>query len=353
MKALVLAGGLGTRLRPLTHTMPKQLIPIANTPVLHYGLRAIRDAEITDVGMVVDARDTQIQREIGNGAAFGLEVSYLPQEAPLGLAHCVLIARSFLGDADFFMYLGDNIILEGLVPLRDAFLKRRPAAMVMTGRVADPKAFGVAEVDEDGRVLSLSEKPAVPRTDLAVVGAYAFSPAIHQAVCSITPNWRREREITDALGWLIEHGYEVAAHPAGGYWKDTGHIDDLLDCNREVLARMERSVRGAVEAGSEVVGPVVVEEGARIVASRVVGPAVVGRDTAVVRSRVGPYTSIGPECVVKDCTIEHSIVLAESSLQGVTGIRASVIGRSARVAANRESGHRLVLGDHCQALIET
>ncbi|MFE0155601.1 glucose-1-phosphate thymidylyltransferase [Nonomuraea sp. NPDC059007] len=352
MKALVLAGGLGTRLRPLTHTMPKQLIPVANKPVLHYGLRAIKDADITDVGIVVDGHDDHVRRAIGNGSAFGLNVSYIPQDAPSGLAHCVLIAREFLGDADFVMYLGDNIVMDGIVALRDDFLTRRPAAMVMTGKVLNPTDFGIAEVDTADRIVRLEEKPKVPRSDLAVIGAYAFSPAIHQAVRSVTPNWRHEREITDALTWLIDHGFDVNAHPVSGYWKDAGRIDDLLDCNREVLGTIQRAVHGNVGEGSELIGPVVVETGASVLASRIVGPAIIGADASVVRSTVGPCTSIGPDCEVMDTTIENSILLTGASLRGVRGISASVIGRSARVHARSAPERRLILGDDSKMLIE-
>ncbi|MCG5219134.1 glucose-1-phosphate thymidylyltransferase [Streptosporangium sp. KLBMP 9127] len=354
MKALVLAGGPGTRLRPLTHTLPRHLLPIANKPVLHYGLQAIRNAAITQVGIIVDDRDHQVRRDVGNGSAFGLEVSYIPQDAPLGLAHCILIARDFLGDDDFVLYLGDNVILEGVVALRDKFLKRRPAAMVMTGRVPDATGFGVAELGGADRVIRLEEKPRSPRSDLAVIGAYAFSPAIHQAVRSITPNWRREREITDALTWLIDHDYEVVTHVVNGYWRDTGRIDDLLDCNREVLGRMQPAIRGTVDDDSELVGQVVVEEGARVIASRVQGPAIIGGDTVLARSSIGPCTSIGPECEITDCGIEDSIVLDGCTLDGVRGIRESVIGRSVRLGVQQgnANGRRLILGDHSEVLIQ-
>src|SRR5271168_1604352 len=223
MKALVLAGGSGSRLRPITHTFAKQLVPVANKPVLFYGLEAIRDAGITDVGMVVGDTAATIQEAVGDGRAFGLNVTYIRQEAALGLAHAVLIARDFLGGDDFVMYLGDNFIVGGITALVDEFAATRPEAQIMLTRVSDPRSFGVAELDADtGRVTNLEEKPREPKSDLALVGVYLFTPAIHEAVASLKPSWRGELEITEAIQWLLDHGRPVSSTTITGYWKDTG-----------------------------------------------------------------------------------------------------------------------------------
>ncbi|NUR85835.1 MAG: glucose-1-phosphate thymidylyltransferase, partial [Nonomuraea sp.] len=262
MKALVLAGGSGTRLRPITHTSAKQLVPVANKPVLFYGLEAVATAGIKDVGMVVGDTHAEIEAAVGDGSAFGLEVTYLRQDAPLGLAHGVLVARDFLGDDDFVMYLGDNFIVGGITGIVDRFVRDRPAAQIMLTRVGDPRQFGVAELDAAGRVIGLAEKPAVPRSDLALVGVYLFTPAVHRAVAGLSPSRRGELEITDAIQRLIESGQRVEASVIAGYWKDTGNVTDMLEVNRLVLESVEPRVDGSVDTGSELVGRVVVERGA-------------------------------------------------------------------------------------------
>ena len=232
MKALVLSGGAGTRLRPITHTSAKQLLPVANKPVLFYGLEAIRDAGITDVGVVVGDTAAAIKAAVGDGSAFGLSVTYIPQEAPLGLAHAVLVARDFLGDDDFVMYLGDNFIVGGIAELVEEFRAARPDAQIMLTQVPDPREFGVAELDETGQVVGLEEKPQQPKSDLALVGVYIFTPGVHEAVRSLQPSWRGELEITEAIQWLIDNGQQVASTTISGYWKDTGNVADMLEVNR-------------------------------------------------------------------------------------------------------------------------
>lgn len=271
MKALVLSGGAGTRLRPLTHTSAKQLVPVANKPVLFYGLEAIADAGITEVGIVVGDTADEIMQAVGDGSKFGLTVTYIPQDAPLGLAHAVLIARDFLADDDFVMYLGDNFIVGGISSLVDAFRAQRPAAQILLTQVPDPRQFGVAEFGADGRVIGLEEKPEAPKSDLALVGVYLFTPAVHEAVRAITPSWRGELEITHALQWLIDQRCDVRSTTISGYWKDTGNVGDMLEVNRSVLEQTEPRIEGDVDDTSEIIGRVQIDEGARVSGSRIVG----------------------------------------------------------------------------------
>ncbi|HEX4812292.1 MAG TPA: glucose-1-phosphate thymidylyltransferase [Nonomuraea sp.] len=355
MKALVLAGGSGTRLRPITHTSAKQLVPVANKPVLFYGLEAIAATGIRELGLVVGDTHAEIESAVGDGSSFGLQVTYLRQEAPLGLAHGVLIARDYLGDEDFVMYLGDNFVVGGINGLVERFARERPAAQIMLTRVGDPRQFGVAELDARGRVVALEEKPARPKSDLALVGVYLFSPAVHAAVAELKPSWRGELEITDAIQWLIEAGLRVESSVISGYWKDTGNVTDMLEVNRLVLESLEPSVRGRVDAASELVGRVVVEPGAEVERSRIVGPAVVGGSARVTDSYVGPFTSIGAGCAIADSEIEYSIVMPRASISGVGRIESSLIGHDVEVtpAPNTPRAHRLVLGDHSKVQISS
>ncbi|WP_405016248.1 glucose-1-phosphate thymidylyltransferase [Kitasatospora sp. NBC_00070] len=349
MKSLVLAGGMGTRLRPLTHAMPKQLVPVANKPVLFHGLEQLGRAGVTEAAVVVGDWHREIRAAVGDGSRFGLEITWLRQEAPFGLAHCVLLARDFLADDDFVMYLGDNVFSDGLTGLADTFRKRRPAAQVAVVRVPNPEEYGIVETGPDGRVTALQEKPRRPRSDLAVAGAYFFSPLVHDAVARIEPSLRGEWEITDALQLLVAEGHEVRAAEITGWWRDTGRIDDILDCNRLLLDRLETSVEGSVDRASTLLGPVVVEPGARIVRSHLRGPLIVGAGTLVEDSYVGPHTSIGADCVLTDAGLAHTILLDRATVTDVNGIHGSVIGRSARVGSSPPGGgHRLVVGDHTE-----
>ncbi|MER6711105.1 MULTISPECIES: glucose-1-phosphate thymidylyltransferase [unclassified Streptomyces] len=353
MKALVLSGGAGTRLRPITHTSAKQLVPVANKAVLFYGLESIAEAGITDVGMIVGDTAAEIEEAVGDGSKFGLKVTYIPQERPLGLAHAVLIARDYLADDDFVMYLGDNFIVGGITGLVDEFRRHRPDAQILLTRVADPRAFGVAELDPTGQVIGLEEKPDQPKSDLALVGVYMFTPLIHEAVRAIEPSWRGELEITHAIQHLIDSRADVRSTVIKGYWKDTGNVGDMLEVNRTVLEGMERRIDGDVDDASQTIGRVVVEEGARIVNSRIVGPAVIGSGTLVSNSYVGPFTSVAENCRITDSELEFSIVLRDSSIQGVGRIESSLIGRHVEVtpAPSVPSAHRLVLGDHSKVQI--
>ncbi|MFH9250840.1 glucose-1-phosphate thymidylyltransferase [Streptomyces lydicus] len=348
MRALVLAGGTGTRLRPLTHTSAKQMVPVANKPVLFYGLESIARAGIIDVGIVVGDTAAEIRAAVGDGARFGLKVTYIPQHAPLGLAHAVLVARDFLGEEDFLMYLGDNFICGGITGLVGDFQVKRPDAHILLTRVADPGAFGVAELGPDGRVVGLEEKPERPRSDLAMVGVYLFTPAVHEAVRAIEPSRRGELEITHALQWLIDAGRRVDSTLIEDYWKDTGSVVDMLEVNRTVLESAEPRLDGLVDEHSEIIGRVVVEAGSQIRGSRIVGPVVIGADSRITGSYVGPFTSIGERCRLDDCEVEYSVVLPETRITGVRRIAASLIGRNVEVspAAPGPRTHRLVLGDH-------
>ncbi|HEY7486767.1 MAG TPA: glucose-1-phosphate thymidylyltransferase [Streptosporangiaceae bacterium] len=352
MKALVLAGGSGKRLRPITHTSAKQLVPVANKPVLFYGLEAIRDAGVTDVGVVVGDTAAEIEEAVGDGSAFGLSVTYIRQDAPLGLAHAVLVARDYLGEDDFVMYLGDNFIVGGINTLVERFRTERPAAQIMLTKVPDPRAFGVAELDVAGRVVGLEEKPDRPKSDLALVGVYLFTPAVHEAIDRLKPSWRGELEITEAIQGLIDAGHRIDSTVISGYWKDTGNVADMLEVNRLVLETAESARQGSVEA-SELIGRVVVEEGAKVSGSRIVGPVIVGARTQVIDSYIGPFTSISADCVIDDSELEYSIVLPGASIKGVRRIEASLIGRDVEVtpAPKTPKAHRLVLGDHSKVQI--
>jgi glucose-1-phosphate thymidylyltransferase len=355
MKALVLAGGAGTRLRPITYTSAKQLLPVANKPVLFYGLEAIANVGVTEVGLVVGDTAAEIRAAVGDGSAFGIKASYIPQSAPLGLAHAVQVARDFLGDDDFIMYLGDNFIVGGIAGLVDGFRAARPAAQIMLTRVTDPREFGVAELDADGRVIGLEEKPQQPKSDLALVGVYMFTAAVHEAIAQLTPSWRGELEITEAIQRLIDSGQRVDSSLISGYWKDTGNVADMLEVNRMVLETTEPARRGDVDAGSELIGRVVICDGAQVRGSRIVGPVIVGAGSQICDSYLGPFTSVGPDCQIYDSEIEYSIVLAGASIRGVGRIEASLIGRGVEItpAPKVPKAHRLVLGDHSRVQISS
>lgn len=355
MKALVLSGGAGTRLRPITHTSAKQLVPVANKPILFYGLEAIAAADIVEVGMIVGETAKEIEQAVGDGSDFGLKVTYIPQSAPLGLAHAVLIAREFLGDDDFVMYLGDNFVFGGITDLVDEFRKDKPDAQILLTRVPDPTAFGVAVLDEKGQVVGLEEKPERPRSDLAVVGVYLFTPGVHEAVRSIEVSPRGELEITDAIQWMIDRQHDVRSTIISGYWKDTGNVTDMLEVNRTLLEGLEPRIEGFVDAESEIIGRVRIDAGAEVRGSRIVGPVVIGPGSVVVDSYVGPSTSIAENCLIRNSEIEFSIVLRDSSFDSIRRIEASLIGRNVTVTLSPRvpATHRLVIGDHGRVQISS
>ena len=347
---MILAGGAGTRLRPITHTSAKQLVPVANKPILFYGLEAMADAGIVEVGIVVGDTAAEIGAAVGDGSRFGLRVTYIRQEAPLGLAHCVRIARDFLGDEDFVMYLGDNLLETGLGPFLAAFEadRGRAVAQILLCKVPDPHRFGVAELGPDGELVRLVEKPADPPSDLALVGVYLFDASVHEAVAAITPSARGELEITDAIQWMVDRGRRVRAHRLDGWWIDTGKLTPLLEANRLILERLAPAIHGTVDGESALHGRVVVEAGAAVVRSTIRGPAIIGRGTRLADSYVGPFTAIDHDCEVVGSEIEHSVVLERSRILNAGRIVDSLVGRDVEVSRSRRRPRatRLMLGDH-------
>jgi glucose-1-phosphate thymidylyltransferase len=354
MKGLVLSGGAGTRLRPITHTSAKQLVPVANKPILFYGIEDMAAAGITEIGIITGETGAEVREAVGDGSKFGVQVTYIPQDEPLGLAHCVLIAKDFLGDDDFVMYLGDNMLQQGLVDFIGRFEAEKgsdqpPAAQILLCEVPDPHRFGIAEVDDEGHVVRLVEKPEDPPSNLALVGVYLFSPKIHEAVASIEPSPRGELEITDAIQWLVDHGHRVRHDLLEGWWLDTGKKDPLLESNRRVLEELEPSVEGTLDDQSDVDGRVVIEAGAVLVNSHVRGPAIIGAGTTLTNTYIGPYTAIAPGCTVTDSEIENSVILERALIDGVPRLVDSLIGRDTEVhrSGRRPKATRLMIGDHC------
>ncbi|MBI2902986.1 MAG: glucose-1-phosphate thymidylyltransferase [Candidatus Methylomirabilis oxyfera] len=350
MKALILSGGRGTRLRPITHTSAKQLVPIANKPILFYALEAIAEAQIREVGIVVGETKLEIQEAVGDGGRWGLRVSYIEQEAPLGLAHAVKIAGVFLGDDPFVMYLGDNLVKDGIRSLVAEFKQLQPNSQILLAKVRDPQRFGVAEL-RNGRVVSLEEKPPNPKSDLALVGVYMFDKTIFEAVHAIKPSSRGELEITDAIQYLIDKGYRVHPHVISGWWKDTGKLEDMLEANRIMLEAITSRVEGEVDEASQIIGKVIVEEGANIVASAIRGPVIIGKRCRIINSYIGPFTSIYHDTLVQNSEIEHSIILDHSRITDIGGrLEDSLIGKSVEVfrSDGKPRAYRLMLGDSSQ-----
>jgi glucose-1-phosphate thymidylyltransferase len=349
MRGLILSGGRGTRLRPITYTSAKQLVPVANKPILFYGIEALAASGVQELGIVVGDTHREIREAVGDGRRWGVQVTYIPQAAPLGLAHAVLTAEAFLRGEPFVMYLGDNLIREPLAPLVARFRAEAPHAQILLAKVPNPQEFGVAELRE-GRVVRLVEKPKTPPSDLALVGIYMFDNHIFEAARAIRPSWRGELEITDAIQWLIDAGLTVRPHVIEGWWKDTGKLEDLLEANRIILDTLEARLAGSVE-DSEILGKVVIEPEARVVRSLVRGPAIVGRGALVENAYVGPFTSIGDGVTVRGSEIEHSIVLEGSTISDVGGrIENSLLGRNVRVyrAASKPRAYNLMLGDRSE-----
>jgi glucose-1-phosphate thymidylyltransferase len=350
LKGLILSGGRGTRLRPITHTSAKQLVPVANKPVLFYGIEAMAAAGIEEVGIII-APETgdEIRAAAGDGSRFGVRITYVEQDDPLGLAHAVLTAEPFLGDSPFVMYLGDNLLQGGIADLVEAFRTNEPEALILLTAVPDPENYGVAEL-ADGAVVRLAEKPAEPRTDLALVGVYMFDAGIHDAARAISPSARGELEITDAIQHLVDGGRRVEPHIVKGWWKDTGRLDDLLEANRLVLDTIESAVDGEL-VDTEIGGRVVVEAGARLERSSVRGPAIVGAGARLVDAYIGPYTAVGPGCTIENSEVENSILLEGSSVRGLGGrMESSLLGRNVSVArdARQPRAYRFMVGDNSE-----
>ena len=347
MRALILAGGEGSRLRPLTHTNAKQLIPVAGSPILFHALESIRDAGIAEVAIVIGSTGDEIRAAVGDGSAWGLDVTYVEQPAPLGLADAVRCARDVVAGEPFLMYLGDNVLLEGVSRFVEEFERTRPDAQIFLARVPEPERFGVAVLDGD-RVVRLVEKPREPVSDLALVGVYLFDDAIHEAIDTLEPSWRGEYEITEAIQWLIDQGRTVRAEMVSGWWKDTGRPADLLEANRVLLGALHPvPTAGEIDAASSVEGVVVLGQGAKVIRSRIVGPVSIGTDTVIEDSTIGPDVSIERDCVVQRSTIRSSIVMQDGRIHGVEGLADAILGRGAEVRHSGEPGvHRLVVGDH-------
>ena len=354
LKGLILSGGAGTRLRPITHTSAKQLVPVANKPVLFYGIEALVEAGVTEIGIII-APETgdEIRAAAGDGSQFGAKIIYIVQDAPKGLAHAVLTAEDFLGQSPFVMYLGDNLLADGLHGLVDTFREAEPDALILLTPVSDPEHYGVAELDGE-RIVRLVEKPKDPPSNLALVGVYLFSPSIFDAARALEPSWRGELEITEAIQSLIEDGHTVRSEVVSGWWKDTGQLADMLEANRLVLEEVETRVEGEVDAGSRVEGRVMIEAGAKVTGSVVRGPAVIGAGARIEEAYVGPYTSIGENVRICRSEIEHSIVLSGSVVEDLgTRMEASLFGREVKLT--RSDGMpktlRMLVGDKSEIKI--
>ena len=353
MKGLILSGGKGTRLRPITHTSAKQLIPVANKPVLFYGIEAIAAAGIDEIGIII-APETgeEVRAAVGDGSRFGVRVTYIVQESPAGLAHAVLTAEPFLGAEPFVMYLGDNLLQGGITELVERFRSGACDALILLTPVPDPQNYGVAELDGE-RVVRLIEKPSSPQSDLALVGVYMFTASVHDAARAITPSARGELEITDAIQHLVDHDLRVEPHIVQGWWKDTGQLADMLDANRLILDTLEARCDGVLEE-SQVDGRVVVAASARLERSRVRGPAIIGAGVRLIDAYVGPYTAVGDDCVIESAEVEHSILLAGCEVRELDGrLESSLLGRNVRISRDgrQPRAYRFMLGDNSEVWV--
>ena len=350
MKGLILSGGKGSRLRPLTYTSAKQLVPVANKPVLFYGIEALVEAGIREIGIVVGDTSAEIKAAVGDGAAWNASITYIEQDAPRGLAHAVLISESFIGGDPFVMYLGDNLLAHGITPLVEEFARSSPAAQILLTRVPDPQRFGVAELDGDS-VVRLVEKPEAPRSDLALVGVYLFGADVFDSVKRIRPSARNELEITDAIQDLIDRGLTVRPHIVDGWWKDTGKLEDLLEANRLILETFSQRIDGDIDDQSSIEGKVVVEAGAVVQQSVVRGPAIIGKNARIEQAYVGPFTAIMNDSVIRGSEVEHSIVLESAVITDLANrVVDSLIGKNVRIYRQpmKPSAYRFMLGDNSE-----
>ena len=355
MKALILAGGKGTRLRPITHTIAKHLIPVANKPILFYILEQIREAGIDDIGIVISPETgPELKLALSDGSRWGAKITYILQSEPLGLAHAVKVARDFLKDSPFLLFLGDNLVQGGVKDLVAHFKQNSAEALIVLKEVADPRAFGVAEVDPAGKVLRVVEKPKEPRSRLALVGAYIFTPVVHQAIDRLQPSRRGEYEITDAIQVLLDMGQNVRSYILPGWWLDAGKKEDLLQANRIILDEyLQGSVRGEADSRSQLIGRVEISEGAKIENSTLRGPLAIAANSRILNSIIGPFTSIGADALIEDSSIEYSIILDNSHIRGIQHLKESLIGRNVEVIRRTpESGAvRLFIGDDAKVEI--
>ncbi len=350
MKGLVLSGGKGTRLRPLTHTSAKQLIPVANKPVLFYALEDIRECGITDVGIIVGHTKNEVMEAVGDGSKFDIKVTYIEQDSPAGLAHAVKIAKNFLKDDSFVMYLGDNILKEGIVHLCEQFESTKCDSLIAVCKVKDPQRFGVVEV-KDGKVVRLVEKPKVPKSDLALAGIYFFRNSIFKAIDQIKPSWRNELEITDAIQKLVDMSYRVDYKEVTGWWKDTGKPEDIIEVNQLLLKEIKTDIRGKIDKNVSISGEVIIGENTIIHSDcKLLGPIIVGKNCEIgPNTYIGPYTSIGDNSRIIGGEIENSIIIGETLIDCGQRIVESLIGRNSTIISSRNSlpkGNRLILGEH-------
>jgi glucose-1-phosphate thymidylyltransferase len=353
MKALILSGGKGTRLRPLTYTGAKQLVPVANKPILWYGIEALVAAGITDIGIVISPETgEEVKSYTGHGERFGAQITYILQAQPAGLAHAVKVARPFLGDAPFVMYLGDNLVQDSLTPMVDTFKARHLDALTLLSPVPNPTAFGVAEVDASGAILRLEEKPEQPRSNLALVGVYLFSNAIHGVIETLQPSARGELEITDAIQELIHQHRRVEAHQLKGWWLDTGKKDDLLEANRIILDTYSNcAIDGTVDDQSRVTGRVSIGKGTQVLNCTIRGPVIIGDDCHLENCFVGPYSSIGHQVTLTEVDLDHSVILQGARVEHIHHrIVDSLVGRRASIksAPRHPNAMRFMVGDDCQ-----
>ena len=346
MKALVLSGGKGTRLRPITHTSAKQLIPVANKPILFYGLQAIREAGIEEVGIVVGETAPEIKKAVANGQAFGLRVTYIDQPEPLGLAHAVKISRDYIGTDEFVVYLGDNLIRDGIKELVEDFKKNKPNCQILLAKVPNPSQFGVAEL-KDERVVRVVEKPREPKSDLALVGVYMFDKHIFKATEVLRPSARGELEITDAIQYLIDKKYQVRYHLISGWWKDTGKLEDLLEANRLLLEVLPEIRKKPTVENSSIIGKVIIEDGCQILNSTIRGPVAIGKNSKIVNSYIGPFSSVYYNVEIRDSEIEHSIILENSRIESIKRLEESLIGQNVWLGKTerKPQAYRIMVGD--------
>jgi len=347
VKGLILSGGRGTRLRPITHTNAKQLVPVANKPILFYGIEALCSAGINDIGIVVGDTREEIRAAVGNGSLWGVKVTYIHQAEPLGLAHAVKVSKDYIDGSSFVMYLGDNIIRDGISSLVKEFVRNKPNSQILLARVPNPGQFGVAEV-KNGRVLHLVEKPRHPKSNLALVGVYMFDHSVFKAVNSIKPSNRGELEITDAIQWLIDHRYRVDTHIVAGWWKDTGKLEDILEANRMMLDTLETKIEGKVDNSSTIEFKVAIGKGTVVKGSTIRGPAVIGKNCKVRSSYIGPFTSVGDHTELENSEVEHSIIMGDSCIIDMKKIEGSLIGKGVKISRpeRKPLAYRFMLGDN-------
>jgi glucose-1-phosphate thymidylyltransferase len=348
LKGLILSGGKGTRLRPLTYTRAKQLMPVANKPILFYGLETLAEAGIHEIGIIVGETKDEIVKAVGDGKKWGVNITYIDQPEPLGLAHAVFTAKDFLKDSAFVMYLGDNLLKNGIVSLIDQFRKEEPNSQILLAAVPNPQSFGVAELQND-RVIRLEEKPKVPRSNMALVGVYMFDHHIFEAEAVLQPSGRGELEITDAIQYLIDKGYRVQPHVVEGWWKDTGKLEDMLEANRLVLENLPRSIEGSVDSQSKIDGRVAIGKGSQVISSTIRGPVIIGENSLIDHAFIGPFTSIQDQCEVRHSEVQHSILLHGSKIQNLKRrVEDSLIGVNVEISRSEKppEAYRFLVGDN-------